>query len=244
VTRLVGGELLKLLTTRLLLWLGLLIVALEALVISLHVSQDSLDSLAGPHNQRDLVSIAAVSALISLILGIVASAGEFTHGTISQTLLVAPVRERVVGAKLAASAAAGALLGIVSCAFAWGLAALLLRARSVPLHLGSGSSLRLALGTILAAALTGAFGIGFGCLLRRQTAAIVIALVWLLVGEPLLAVAHGERYGPGHVVASVVEGGNQSSDLLGFGAGLALGVAYVAVAGTLGGAALRRVDIT
>jgi hypothetical protein len=100
------------------------------------------------------------------------------------------------------------------------------------------------LGITLAAALTGAFGIGFGSLLRRQTAAIVIALVWLLVGEPLLGLAQVERYGPGHVVAAVVEAGNQGSDLLPFGAGLAVGLLYIAVVGLLGGGSLRRADIT
>jgi ABC-2 type transport system permease protein len=244
MTRLVHAELLKLRTTRLLFWLGLLILALEVLVIALHVSQESVTSLGGPHDQRDLVSIAAVSALISLILGIVSSAGEFTHGTIGQTFIVAPVRERVVVAKLVASAVAGAALGAGACAFAWGFAAILLKARSVPVHLASGTSLRLVLGTILAAAFTGAFGIGFGSLLRRQTAAIVIALVWLLVGEPLLGVAHADRYGPGHVVASLVEGGNQSSELLSFSAGIAVALLYLAVAGALGAAVLRRTDIT
>ena len=244
MTRLVRAELLKLRTTRLLLWLGVLILALEVLVIALHVAKDSRVSLAGPHHQRDLVSIAAVSALISLILGIVSSAGEFAHGTIGQTFLVAPVRERVVAAKLAAAGVAGAVLALASCAFAWAFAALLLKARSVPIHLASGSSLRIVLGTFLAAALTGAFGIGLGALLRRQTAAIVIALVWLLVSEPLLGVANIERYGPGHVVASVVEGGNQGSDLLGFGAGLVVAIVYVAVGGLLGADALRRTDIT
>jgi ABC-2 type transport system permease protein len=246
VTRLVRSELLKIRTTRLLLWLGLLVLALEVLVISLHVAQDSLSSLREPRNQRDIVSIAAISALISLILGIVASAGEFAHGTIGQTFIVAPVRERVVGAKIAAAALVGAALGLVSCAFAWGFGALLLRARSVPIHLTTGTSLRVVLGTIVAAALTGAFGIGFGALLRRQTAAIVIALVWLLVGEPLLGVAGSgvQRYGPGHVVASVVEAGNQNSELLGFGAGLAVGLVYVAAAGLLGGGSLRLADIT
>jgi hypothetical protein len=59
MTRLLRAELLKLTTTRLLLWLGLLIVALEVLVIALHVAQDQLDSLAQPNSQRDVVSIAA-----------------------------------------------------------------------------------------------------------------------------------------------------------------------------------------
>jgi ABC-2 type transport system permease protein len=244
--RLVTGELLKLRTTRLLLWLGLLILALEVLVIALHVAQDSRETLSGPHSQRGIALIAAISALISLIVGIVASAGEFTHGTIGQTFLVTPVRERVVAAKLAAAAVTCALLALAACGFSWGLTALLLRGRSVPVHLFSGTALEFVLGTTLAAAFTGAFGIGFGSLLRRQTPAIVIALVWLLVGEPLLGVAGttAQRYGPGHVVASLVEAGNGGSDLLGFGPGLVVAFVYVAVSAVLGGVALRRADIT
>jgi ABC-2 type transport system permease protein len=244
MTRLVRAELLKLRTTRLLFWLGLLILALELLVIAVHVSQDSLNSLAQPRTQRNVVSIAAVSALISLIMGIVSSAGEFAHGTIGHTFLVAPVRERVVAAKLATAALVGAALSLASCVFAWGFAALLISSRSVSVHLFSGSALRLALGTILAAAITGPLGIGFGSLLRRQTAAIVIALVWLLVGEPLLGVTKAERYGPGHAIGSVVEAGNQGSELLSFGAGVAVALVYVAGAGILGAASLRRTDIT
>ena len=243
MTRLVGAELLKVRTTRLFLWLGLLTLALETLVISLHVGKDSLFSLGEPRQQRDVVSIAAVSALISLILGIVASAGEYTHGTINHTLLVAPVRERVAAAKLAAAALAGAFLALVSFAFAWTLATLLLSARSVPLHLFTQATLRLMLGTVLAAALAGALGVGFGLLLRRQTAAIVVALVWLLVGEPLLAIAGAERYGPGHAIASVVEAGRQGSDLLGFGGGLAVALLYAVVAGTVGTIAMKRSDV-
>ena len=244
MTRLVGAELLKVRTTRLLLWLGLLILGLEVLVIALHVSQNSLHELAQPSNQRDVVSIAAVSALISLILGIVASAGEFANGTIGSTFLVAPVRERVALAKLAAAALAGGTLALAACVFAWALAAILLKARSVPVHLGSGTSLRLVGGIVLAAAITGALGVGFGSLLRRQTAAIVVALVWLLVGEPLLGIANADRYGPGHVIASVVEAGNQGSGLLSFGAGLALALVYLAATAVLGTLALNRADIT
>ena len=74
MTRLVASEVLKVITTRLLLWLGLLLFGLELLVIALHVSQDSLASLAEARNQRDIVSIAAVSALIALIVGVVLAA--------------------------------------------------------------------------------------------------------------------------------------------------------------------------
>lgn len=242
--RLIRAELLKLRTTRLLLWLGLLILGLEVLVITLEVTQDSLSSLGETQNQRDVVSVAAVSALISLILGIVSSAGEYAHGTISHTFLVSPVRPRVVAAKLVAAALAGAMLAVFSAALAWGLAALLLSARSVPLHLGSGSVLRLLAGTIAAAAITGALGVGFGALVRRQTAAIVVVLVWLLVAEPLLAIADIQGYAPGHAVASVVAAGSQSSDLLAFWAGLGVALAYVAILAVLGTLAVERADVS
>lgn len=244
MTRLVGAELLKLRTTRLLLWLALLIVALEILVISLDVSQRGLDELHQANTQRDIVGIAAVSALISLILGIVSSAGEYAHGTISHTFLVMPVRERVVAAKLASAALAGAALALVSAAFAWGFAALLLAARSVPLHLGSRVALYLLLGTIGAAAITGALGVGLGSVVRRQTAAVVIALVWLLVAEPLLAIAGIHKYAPGHAVAAVVEAGANGSDVLSFWPGLALALAYAAGFAVVGGVLVKRVDVT
>jgi hypothetical protein len=244
VTRLVGSELLKLCTTRLLLWLALLILGLEVLVISLDVSQNSVDELRQAHNQRDVVSIAAVSALISLILGIVSAAGEYAHGTISHTFLVMPVRERVVAAKLVSAALGGAGLAVVSAAFAWGYAALLLSARSVPLHLGSSGALHVLLGTIGAAAITGALGVGLGALVRRQTATVVVALVWLLVAEPLLAIAGAQKYAPGHVVASVVEAGTQGSNVLSFWAGLALALAYTAVFGVAGTAVVKRTDVS
>ena len=140
--RLLRAELLKLVTTRLLLWLGLLLLALEVLVISLHVSQDSVSSLAEPRNQRDVIGIAAVAALVALIVGVVSSAGEYGHGTISHTFLVAPVRERVVVAKVLAGALAGVALAAFAGVVAWVLAALLLSVRSVPVHLGSADVMR------------------------------------------------------------------------------------------------------
>lgn len=244
MTRLVHAEVLKLVTTRLLLWLSLLLLALTVLVISLNVSQDSASHASEPGGQRDIVSFAALSALIALILGIVASAGEYAHGTAAHTFLVTPVRERVVGAKVLAVALAGLGLGLFAAVSTWALAAIWLGGRSLPIHLFSRDMLDLFLGVLGASALTAAIGVGFGAVVRRQTAAIVVALVWLLVGEPLLSVAHVQQYAPGHAIAAVVNAGHHSSELLDFGPGLAVALAYAIGFGVLGSVLVKRDDVT
>jgi ABC-2 type transport system permease protein len=244
VTRLVHAEVLKLVTTRLLLWLGLLVLGLAILVISLNVSQDSASHAATPDAQRSIVSFAAVSALIALIVGIVASAGEYAHGTAAHTFLVTPVRERVVASKAVAAAIAGLALGLFASVACWALLALWLAGRSLPLHLFTRGMLDLFLGILGAAALTGAIGVGFGSVVRRQTAAIVVALVWLLVGEPLLSVAGVQQYAPGHAIAAVVNAGQHSSELLDLGPGIAVAVAYALVLGIAGTVLVDRDDVT
>ena len=245
MTRLVRAELLKATTTRLLLWLGLLILALVTLIVSLDAGQNGASDLAGPGHQRDLVSSAAVSALVALIFGIVASAGEYAHGTISHTFLVAPVRPRVIAAKVFAGMLAGLALALVAEIGAWLLAALWLSGKSVPSHLASHDILKLFLGTLLAAAIAAGIGVGLGALLRRQTGAIVIALIWLLVGEPLLAIGGVQPYAPGHAIAAVAVGaGHSSGELLGFGPATLLALGYAAVLALLGAWVVNRSDVT
>ena len=244
MSRLVRAELLKLASTRILLWLSLLILALVALIVSLNAAQDSAQELMQAGRQRDLVSSAAVSVLIAMILGIVASAGEYAHGTISHTFLAAPARVRVVAAKVVAAITAGLALAVVAEVAALVLAALWIAGKSAPSHLGSHDIRFLLLGTLLAAAVAGAIGVGLGALLRRQTAAIVLALVWLLVGEPLLAIGRIQPYAPGHSIAAVVAAGRHSAELLRFWPGLVLSLVYAFLLGAVGTYAVVRGDVT
>jgi len=46
------------------------------------------------------------------------------------------------------------------------------------------------------------------------------------------------------VIASVVEAGEESSELLGFGAGLAVALVYAASLAALGTLAVRRTDVS
>jgi ABC-2 type transport system permease protein len=245
VTRLVRAELLKLATTRTLLWLALLILALVALIVSLDAGQNDPGVLAAPGRQRDLLTSAAVSALVALILGIVVSAGEYAHGTVSHTFLVAPVRPRVIAAKLVAAGLAGLLLALVAEIGAFAFAALWLAGKSAPSHLASHDTLLLFAGTLLAGAVAAAIGVGLGALLRRQTGAIVLALIWLLVGEPLLAIGGAQPYAPGHTIAAVAVGaGHRSEELLRFWPGTLLALCYALALCAAGTYAVERADVT
>ena len=207
----------KLSTTRLFLWLGLLIARARALVTSITVLSTRTIVAGQPATSALDRAVRRRRRVIALIVGIVQSAGEYAHGTISHTFLVSPVRERVVAAKLFA----GALAGVAGrrpspSSLRWAIAAPGSRRSSVPVHARQPPRSSTLLGIARArGALAGGLGVGLGAALRRQTAAIVVALVWLLVGEPLLVIAGIKEYAPGHAIAAVVVAGERSSELLG-----------------------------
>jgi ABC-2 type transport system permease protein len=244
VIRLVRAELVKLNTTRLFLWLGLLIVALSGFVTSITILSDQASTLATLSEQRSIAQFAGVGAVIALIVGIVLSAGEYTHGTIAHTFLVMPTRGRVVAAKLIA----GAIVGVLVAGFAelvtWTIAAAWLAGRSVPFWLDSRSVLNTYLAILGAGALAAALGVGLGALLRRQTAAIVLALIWLLVGEPVLGAAGVQEYAPGHAIAAVAVARDRSSELLALWPGLLVALAYVVGLAAAGAVAVNRSDVS
>ena len=183
-----------------------------------------------------------MAAIVALIVGIVV-VGRRVRPRDDQ-----PHLPRGAGARAGRrrrSSSAGALAGVALAAFAevvtWVLAALLL---SAPLGAGAprlrGRDASRSSGRSRRAARSPAvLGVGFGLLVRRQTAAIVVAFVWLLVGEPLLSIADVQQYAPGHAVASVVVAGTPSSELLSFWPGLLLALAYAAGFAALGAVAVK-----
>jgi ABC-2 type transport system permease protein len=212
------SEWLKVQTVRTFLWLavgsaGLILIA----AISVVASNGQITS-AG--DDRSVARIAAIALVFGLIAGIVVMAGEITHGTVTQTLLVTPVRERVMVAKVA-------IAGLISL-FLAALAEVLVLAVTVPgASLDLHNSRAVLIGVLIAAPLAGALGVGFGAIVRSQGSGIGISLVWLLIGENIVTVMSrsAARYTPGRTFAALVSGENGSGDLLGMGAGgIATGV--------------------
>jgi ABC-2 type transport system permease protein len=219
MTALLCSELLKVRTVRTHLWLALATVALVVIAsISVSASTGAIKSAA---DDRAVAQIAAIALVFSLLVGIIVMAGEVTHGTITQSLLATPVRERVVLAK----AVVAALLAIGLALLAEALVLLItVPGASLDFH----NARLVFLGILLAAPLVGALGVGLGGVVRSQGSGIAFSLVWLLVGEHivLLIDESASRYSPARAFAALASGERSSHALLGMGAGAVASVVW------------------
>ena len=105
------SELLKFRTTRTFWGLAGSALGLVLLIVILTLAID--DNLDSEPDVRNLLSSAGIYGLLTLILGVVAGAGEYRHGTIAWTLLVTPNRLRAVGGGVIACFLGGLAIGVV-----------------------------------------------------------------------------------------------------------------------------------
>lgn len=236
MTRLARAELVKLRTVRTLLWI---VIALALLVliplISIAFASGTIDNAA---DDRSLARVTAIAVVFSLLLGIILVGSEASHGTITQTFLVAPVRERVLAAKAFVAAAIGVLLGV--------LAELIVLAVGVPgASLDVGESWGVLGGVLVACAVAGPLGVGIGALFHRQGPGIVVTLIWLLIGENVLSLALRDdiKYMPAHVFAATVSGEGGHADLLSSSGGAVGAALYAALIFAVGVIAMSRRDV-
>jgi ABC-type transport system involved in multi-copper enzyme maturation permease subunit len=127
------------------------------------------------------LSVAALTSMVMLTIGILVMAGEYRHGTILQTYLGEPRRGRVLVAKLATVAGLGALLGAVVFGIAYAVAVAVYAAngvRTLPVDLA-----QLWLGATLASAVYALLGVALGSLTRNTVAAILGGIGWAMIIE-------------------------------------------------------------
>jgi len=239
VIALVLAELLKARTTRSALGLALGLLAIVGFFGSVHAA--TLDLPADTHATSDNLSSVFFVPVFAIIFGILASAGEYRHGTISQTLLVTPVREKLVGAKLVAAAIVGGALWAVAAALALVVCGIWFGARGIPFDAGDAASTLLP--ALLAAALWAALGIGLGFVLTSQVGAIVALFAWLFVVESIVEglLPRVHRFLPGGLLNDVLH-----ADDADFSRPVAalITLAYVAAFAVVGTALARRRDVT
>jgi ABC-2 type transport system permease protein len=187
VTRLIASELLKLRTTRTFWWLSLAAVALPVVIVVITLATSHTRS---HDDARALLSNIGIAGLFMIILGVVGAAGEYRHGTITSTFLVAPDRRRVLVAKGIAYALGGFLTGVVTAALVLAISIPWLSAQGHPvssLGIDTGDVVAIAAGSIAYAGLAALFGVGFGSLVTSQVAAVVVVLILVSVVDPVVA---------------------------------------------------------
>ncbi|WP_022886856.1 ABC transporter permease [Glaciibacter superstes] len=132
---------------------------------------------------------ASVGYVFPVLLGALATTGEFRHQTLTPTFLANPKRGGVLGAKTVTLFVAGAVFGVVGLAASLGIGALVMSAFGVDPLLGDSETWALVGRLILAMALWGTIGVGLGVLVPSQVASIVIVLAFTQFVEPLLRFA-------------------------------------------------------
>jgi len=194
VINLIRAELRKLFSTKLWLWLLLGACVLSggstALLIGFSDQAAASPQSGIPPVESDAFSQLALAGganavVFFLILGIIGMTQEYRHRTATPTFLVTPKRGQVVLSKLLTYLGISLLFAVLVNAVVVAVALPWLSAKGAALSL-SGENLEVLLSSIGGAALYGMVGVGVGALLRNQVAAVVGALIYLFVAEPIL----------------------------------------------------------
>lgn len=129
---------------------------------------------------------ASMGYVFPLVLGALAITGEYRHRTLTTSLLVDTSRTRLLLAKVAVQAGFGAVLGVCSVVGVTASAAAVFLLTDTPTFLGTSEAWTTLGLTVLALALWGMIGVGFGALVPNQVASVVVILAFTQLLEPLL----------------------------------------------------------
>jgi ABC-2 type transport system permease protein len=247
MTRLVAAELLKLRTTR-----GpwaYLILMVAFVVLGTAGQIGSHEGSFDEQSVWDIVATGSIAGVFALILGAVAFTLEFRHGTITQTLLVTPVRERVLIAKMLTLALVGVVFAVVALVLTLAIALPWLSTKHVDLSLGDPVVRNVALGLLGSCALAGALGAAIGGAVRSQVGAVIGIFVWFFIGEPLVGVLLNGIGIPGvadYLIGATTDSmiaGDPEAEGLSPAAATAVTLAWTLAAGGIAAVLLRRRDV-
>ena len=126
-----------------------------------------------------------VGYVFPLVLGVLTVTTELRYRTLTSTLLADPRRPRVLVAKLVVALAFGALLGVAATVAGTAGVAPVAALQGAPLRLDESGVLAALARSAAAMTLWAAVGVGVGALLRNQVAAVVAALAFSQLVEPV-----------------------------------------------------------
>jgi ABC-2 type transport system permease protein len=182
----ISAELLKLRTTRAI-WVAAAVALIWSLAGPVLVAVAPKGASVPPVVPSTLADVLRGPAVLAggamLLVGLLAAAGEFRHGTVLTTRLVQPRASRALGAKLAALAAAGLAVGVVMDVVSGSAGAILLASRGVSIQPLSHGVPQVAVLVPVLLAVHAAMGVAVGSLLRSTAAAVGTTMVWVFVVE-------------------------------------------------------------
>ena len=139
------------------------------------------------HQRRQLLGAGYMSIqVLAPIIGVLCITGEYRHKTITTTLVLTPLRTRVLESKVVATAVWALLIAVLS------LVAVLVVGLPWNAALGGTTSQitdqvgAVIPGLVVGAILLGLFGLGFGTLVKNQVAAILVTIGGTFILESLL----------------------------------------------------------
>lgn len=139
----------------------------------------------GP-DQQSLMAFAANAMMIAGLLGAIAVAREYGHGTVVPTFLASPRRHRAVLAQLTAVLIAGGVLGLVGASLTVAAVAIALPATDYGFMVTAGGVATVLAASTFTGAMGGVLGAGIGALVRNTGGAVTGAVLVLFIVPPLL----------------------------------------------------------
>ena len=220
---LVALEIRKSLSTR----SGLALAAIAALLapagtlLAATTSHGPLDSVVGP-----MALVGMLTAYVLISLGVLATAGEWSHGSVQTTYLLVPQRSRVLAAKAVAVAGLGVVLAAVATA---GSAGVLVLAEPSASWAGAW---RAALTVVVAGVAFAVVGAGVGAALGNTPAALTGLYLVVLGVMPVLENVKptvAEKVDPANAVLALARGLHRTEPIV----VLAVWVAVALIAGAV-----------
>lgn len=202
---LVGIEIRKSLSTRSgkALAAAAIVLAPAATAVVAGASTEPLPSVDGP-----IAVMGLLTGYLLIALGVLCTAGEWSHRTVQTTYLLVPHRGRVLASKATAMALTGAVLGAISTALTAGVLAVMVGDSTS--WDGAGRAMTAAVVACVAFAVTGA---GAGAAFANTPAALTSLYLVLLGVIPLLSGFKpeiAEKIDPANAVLNLGQGQSQT----------------------------------
>jgi ABC-2 type transport system permease protein len=244
MTNQIASEFRKLTTTRSIYAMLAGLIVIVGLGVVATTTDGQPGSLLAPLEHQVFLHVSlTIAPLFGLLLGLRSFTDEFRYGSIVPTLLASPVRRRVLGAKLVATAGGGVALSLAAMAVTFLIGLPILVIKGIDVAWSTGAMAEIVGRLVLATVLWTAIGVGLGLAVKHQVAAIAGTLVWLLAAEGILSglVPDVAMYFPGAAGFATV--GINSAELLTPALGALLLGAYAVVAVAIGAIFMQRRDI-